>query len=271
MIDKLKYVYLLSFIKNSIFEIISVISSKNVVFVYQMGKVGSQSIRESLKTQGITAPHKHRLTYKTYKEYDIDFMKRPIYILWLRKLLAKVVSKKKNLKIITLVREPIQRNISEFFQHYNELNYKGIYKGDPQEVFLSEFPQDIPLNWFDDELKKVFGIDIYKYPFDREKGFTIISENNLDLLVIKLEELDNLEKQIGKFVGLKEFRLDTVNRASKKPYGEFYKYFKRNLKFTENYIEEMYNSKYMTHFYTQEEINAFKEKWKESIKDTQSV
>ena len=46
-------------------------------------------------------------------------------------------------------------------------------------------------------MKEVFGIDVFAYPFDAEKGYTLIKEGNIELLLMKMEKLSELENVIG--------------------------------------------------------------------------
>ena len=44
--------------------------------------------------------------------------------------------------------------------------------------------------WFNVELKEPLGLDIYQYEFDKMRGYQIIEKDNIELLLIKLEKLD---------------------------------------------------------------------------------
>jgi hypothetical protein len=51
------------------------------------------------------------------------------------------------------------------------------------------------LNWFDNEPKTVFGIDVFSSSFLLDKGHKIYNGNNSDMLLIKLEKLDECAKE----------------------------------------------------------------------------
>ena len=118
---------------------------KMPVFVYQMGKVGSSSVRNSLWSWGVDPVlHLHSFFplrnidldaimiengYKEGLREEIDEAKRvfknfsyQLKFEWLLRekidemLYKKIVKKKKKAKFITLVREPVSTNISMFFQ-----------------------------------------------------------------------------------------------------------------------------------------------------------
>ncbi|OEF99782.1 hypothetical protein BHF71_00985 [Vulcanibacillus modesticaldus] len=254
--------------------------SDDAIIIYQMGKVGSTSIEESIKNYSKNVIHIHSLysqnAYDHFKNYQsIKFyvsLKERIRYKIFAYLKRYILRRNKRIKIITLVREPISRNISMFFQdihipifeiakffdnRYEEnVNNEMIYK-----MYIDKFNHEYGVDWFDKELKRAFNIDIYDYNFDKEKGFSIIKKDNINLLVIKMEKLNELEKQIGDFLEIEDFKLKNVNISSKKWYADLYKDFKKKFSPSEEYIDTLYNSRYMKHFYSEEEINHFRNKW----------
>ena len=53
------------------------------------------------------------------------------------------------------------------------------------------------------------------------------------------------------------------NDSNDKKYSDAYLNFKKRVKFPNNYLNEMYESNYMRHFYTEKEIKSLKSKWRE--------
>ena len=64
------------------------------------------------------------------------------------------------------------------------------------DIFIKEYSHDVPLQWFDLELKKATGINVYNYPFPKHKGYMTIEENNIELLIMKLEIPDALKERV---------------------------------------------------------------------------
>ena len=247
------------------------LSDKAIVLVYQMGKVGSSSIQYSLEEVGIGAPHIHSL-YKNrgcelYKNFLLAKMYYPCY----KKLLFYLfytfqrlkLRRRKHLKIITLVREPISVNLSSFFHNLSypsyeieQQNVSGI-----EEAFFEKFNHDYALDWFDNEFLPTIGLDIFKYNFDKQAGYAVIKEKNVDCLIIKLEKLNRLEKVIANFVDDENFKLINHNFSADKWFQPVYNDFKVNVKFDADYVGKMYSSKFMQHFYSIEEIQKYKDKF----------
>jgi hypothetical protein len=123
-------------------------------------------------------------------------------------------------------------------------------------------------NWFDNEIKAVLGIDVYKHPFNREKGYSIIKQDNIEVLVLKLEKLNTLESVIGEFVGVSDFKLVNINEANSKPVKYLYKNVRESIKLPRKIFDFYYkDNPRMNHFYTKEEQAEFLKKWENNIAD----
>ena len=227
------------------------------VLIWNMGKVASTSIARSLWR------HIGR-----YNVLTTHFMNRDGYAR--SQLLYEVLIKNSNksLPIITLTREPISKNISSFFQNF-EINV-GVapqsYKGSAQELcdhFLHEFDKhEVTTNWFDDNIKRFIGLDVYQHPFDPEKGYSIIEHGRFSLLVLRSEESDSTKSDAVKtLLKLDTFSLENENIGANKPYSTLYSEFKKQLQLPQTYLDTMLDSKYTRHFYSPEEIGKIKDRW----------
>lgn len=255
--------------------------NKNLILIYQMGKVGSTSLESSLEKEEKSFFHIHAyfspMTYEMFKKfrtikYFYPLLKRCYFHMTGIIKLFLIKNNKNNVKIISIVREPISRNLSMFFQ---DIQYPAveltIIKDNRFEdntnlpalerLFYNKLNHTYGIDWFENEMKRSFGIDVYKYNFDKEKGFSIIKQGKVDLMLIKMEQMNNLEVEIGHFLNIKNFKLTTENTGEKKWYGSVYNKFRYNFKPKEDYINILYNTKFMRHFYTEDEIIQFKNKW----------
>ena len=117
--------------------------------------------------------------------------------------------------------------------------------------------------WFERELRQVYQINILDYPFDKEKGYAIIKKENVELLIYKMEKLDNLETVIGDFIGIDNFRIRNTNLASDRDYRYAYKQVLDTVQLPESYINLYYmDNVYMDHFYTKKEKDNFLRQWR---------
>ena len=222
------------------------------VFVYQSKKVGSVSIVRSLKNAGVYGVHVH----------DFQFSQADAF--FLRDMIRKTSG-----KVISIVREPVSRQIS-FLWHrwgkagddfFTENRYKSLEEIENQYFAIPNV--DDEFEWYLKEFKDILDINVYEYPFDKEKGYTIIENNGITLLLLKTEKLNDLEAVIGEFSGVENFRLSGRNMAEKKSYKFAYENYMENVKIPLKFWEHYYcDNEYMDHFYTEKEKEIFYQRWK---------
>jgi len=227
------------------------------VIIYQMGKVGSSSVADSLARQypGV-AIHTHAFSQKDSNPY-------------IRKLHQWAIRDRKPLRVISLTREPISRNVSAFFHNFErdtgvpfaEHNFS---LQDLKALFLSNYRHQIPLQWFDKNILSNFNIDVFKSPFP-PTGSCIYTQGNVELLVIKVELTDAAkEAALRDFLRLSHFKLENTNIAARKDYNATYAAFVQQVKFPEDYISMMLSSKYARCFYSPEDLAAARLRWAEN-------
>lgn len=258
---------------------------------YQMGKVGSSTVQASLEARNTGCPvyHVHflnpirvaELEDERRKHFGTDrhgYLKRS----WLYRFLYEEIQKRdRRWKLVTLVRDPIARNVSTFFENLvvrekpgsESYTVSSDYYGLEIEVavdnvhplielFMDRLAHDRPLRYFDDEVKTVFGIDVFASEFPRPDGYQIISGEQADLLVIRLDDLDRCAaRAFSEFLGMDNFELRRTNVGSDKTYATLYKAFKRSFRASADYADRMYGAKFSSHFYDEAEIRAFRNKW----------
>ncbi len=225
------------------------------LLVYQFGKVGSSSFEHSLDRAwpGLTV-HAHSMIPHDGETLELTGMRE------------FVVKKRKPLLVISLVREPIGRNISAFFENFDRelgkvADRPNLSVDHMIEVFLSKYPHDLPLTWFEDRMKPDCGIDVYQHPFP-SNGVQVIEQGRVRLLLMRMEVDDSIkESAIKDFLGLKEFQITRVNDSAQKAYSETYRLFRERFIPPDAYIEKMYESRYFKHFYAGQK-EQFVAKWK---------
>jgi hypothetical protein len=215
-------------------ETYRIYSNVDNVLIYQMGKVGSTSLENSLKN----SIHIHTLygnppCHVQYKQRRNGFKAVVGYIGDIVRRFA--IKKRSKIKIISLVREPYSRNVSMFFQDLSHWIYYFVGQGNYDnrvedknylyKVFLESFDHDYLNNWFDKELKRFTGIDIYLNEFDIEKGFSVYKKGKFEVLLVTAESLNDNEDAISKFINHK-VSIKSENRSNSKWYRELYQDFK---------------------------------------------
>ncbi len=264
--------------------------SQQPVVVYQMGKVGSTAIAASLRaaSSGLQVHHVHTLTQAgidareaIYQEIirhsHSTYFPRARHLMVSRYLKRQLDArrghparyKNQRWKVITLLRDPVARNISGFFQTIDSEipDFTQRYQREPALLeqamtrFVDQSAQDESLAWFDEEILPALGIDVYAEPFPWAQGYAIYSTELVDLLVLRLEDLPRVGSEaLDKFLKV-DVPIVKANEAATKDYAEAYRAFQEGLTLPEAYVQHQYASKLAQHFYSPAELEAFREKW----------
>jgi putative capsular polysaccharide synthesis protein/sulfotransferase famil protein len=245
------------------------------IIILTPGKVGSSSVYDTLKNK-IKNPvyHIHRFSQEGIENTINRFLNserksRPLHLIISKLLRKKLKNYNRDLFIITIVREPISRFISSFFQNTDLYKIENkdlqINTAKAQELLSENFDSNIcgvVEDWFEKEINNNFGIDVFSKEIDNNKKYGIMYHKNYHLLLLKMEDLNAVfPKAIQEFLSLDEpIFLQNSNVGEKKHYSKAYNEVKSNIKLPKKSIEQIVNSKYFQHFYKELELKVV-EKW----------
>ncbi|MEB3214130.1 MAG: putative capsular polysaccharide synthesis family protein [Leptolyngbyaceae bacterium] len=268
------------------------------VLIYQFGKVGSSTLRVSLRRSPLKRPvyQVHRLSEEGVNNYREKYETAPHSIHLadnlaisetLRKTLLETNEAMPKLSVITLTRDPVAAMLSTFFQALDNRRGHEFRNADgtPQtdriiSVIHRKFKEfDESTNrictWFDRELKTTFGIDVFEHPFDPEQGYQVIQTDQVDLLLLRLEDLNQVgEGVVSEFLGLPSpLKLKNRNQRDRQKIADLYSYVKANLDLPRPVCRKIYESRYATHFYSPAERKAFINTWavERRVKNEQQI
>ena len=252
------------------------------ILVYQMGKVGSKSIFESLASLDLNTriDHVHFLNHLDAVEEAIRQSwyaseAQLVHLEHCRRIRSRIDASPDDAlwHIITLIRDPVARSISSFFYNtainnpelLESCSHPETNMHELHQVFMETIDYGDSSHWFDNQVKPVFNIDVFQHPVPAEHGYHIYRRGNVRLLLIKLEHLTTCASAaIGDFLGLQEFSLSNRNRAADTPHARLYHRFKNTLRLPMHYLDQAYQTRLVQHFYSPEEIAQFKHKWTQS-------
>jgi hypothetical protein len=81
-------------------------------------------------------------------------------------------------------------------------------------------------------------------------------------MVIKLEHLGDIaQSALKEFLGVESFELVGANIGREKNTSELYGRFLDSIKLPQDYLDTMYNSRFVSHFYSRKEIDGFRARW----------
>lgn len=250
------------------------------ILVYQMGKVGSSAVYQSLLRANSERPvfqvHflsdtglKHSAAYFTQSRQP-----RPPH--WrLGAALNKRLKRLGDIRpfTISLVRDPVARQVSDVFENVSAY-FPGRPGGaQPGSEEISEFLQDYfagdiavadyPQKWFATEIGEFFDLDVFEQPFDRSAGCQLIAGERTDLLLMTMESLaDVFQPAMREYLDM-DVPLVPANVGATKAYAELYQRVRDTFSLPKPVLEEIYSRKSTRHFYSAQQVDKFIARWSE--------
>ncbi|MFD0987443.1 putative capsular polysaccharide synthesis family protein [Methyloligella solikamskensis] len=258
------------------------LDSDTRVAVYTMGKVASTSVSSSILAHGIPCADVHRLEPTRIVERLTPIVLRKRQPRTLAGHVAALFSKldgsvrlpkhlteafevlqqiraRKRFKIISLIREPVSRNISAVFQ-----NMSPRLAGDEDAILeaLRKYHVSTPDRWFTRDFNPVTGIDVFAEEHDRSADHFRFSKGQFDVVIIKTSATDERKSEIiSDFLGT-PIALHRANEAKNKWYRETYeRLVAAPNQIRDAYIEECFQLKYFRAFFSDEERQAVADKF----------
>lgn len=254
-------------------------NSGQLVLVHSPGKVGSSAIYQSLvdsalsnnavifQTHTIRSPSDPR----TIAERHGLSPRRTDYTSeYLHKLVADGSLFGWEVKLISAVRDPIQRLISDFFQNLDRYTPDKKYPRDGQysvEEYLEFFLGGVDLfrhsDWYEEQFRDLFGLDLYGTPFDKNTGFQIVKSPRMTAGVVRYDLMNEAAPRLFEIMFNHRLNLSRANDSSDKVYADAYRAFKKDLKFDEATLNRIYSLEHVQHFFSEGERLAAIEKWRQ--------
>lgn len=250
------------------------------ILIYQMGKVGSTSVAESLRRLQLP----NQVINIHFLSVDLGLHKRlhrksglfPFpYHLYMGTALRRQLLANPGfpVRIISLVRDPIAFKVSNLFQ--NPSFTKALIRDesgaiDPHKAtrFIERglvVPNAFSYmnDWFDREIKSVFGIDVLLNPFPAGLGYGSFSNGMARALVLQLESLNTVgAAAIATFLGLSSpVPIVRSNERLKSAESQIYNQVLNSLRIKSSVCEAIYSTPFPRHFYSPSALAGFAARW----------
>lgn len=254
------------------------IRGKPVIAVYQPGRVGSTSVtvairsanvgltfhahslspdlRMELVPKGVTTTPKQEETISKYEH--------------VARCLRWYLHRKGPMRIIVLLRDPIDHALSHFFYNFISLAGRSLAErpwtySDLLRLYWVKNAftgYTIFEYWFEKELQRYTGLDVFAQPFDRERGWQVYNLDNLLVLVMKIElDVPTKNSVLSSFLDHKNLQISSINRGEDQKYASAYHLFREKFSLKQERLDRIYTGRYASHFYTENEITGFIQKW----------
>ena len=248
---------LFDYIKSYFLSLIKKKEKDYIIAIYTLGKSGSSSILSILQRKfsifNVFQLHFINCDYIRQNHSD-NFATRNI------DKADSFLNKhsKKKIKYISLVREPVSREISSFYQN-RQLFFKDVLPNDFMAInnLIESRGYDLALNWFDYELMKHLNFDVYSQPFDKTKGYSIYKlDTKTELMILRTDCINKTGAiALNEYLNTDIKQIKSVNVGSNKSNSMYQKQMKSQFILSDENFKKIKNSKFMNHFFKVEEIN----------------
>jgi hypothetical protein len=254
------------------------IQRQPVVAVYQPGRVGSSAVTAAIRIAGAGLTfHVHSLAPDLRRDLEQQRVTiTPALAEYIHqndkvaRCLRWVLGRHAPIKIVVLLRDPVGQSVSHFFYNFTFITGHSLDEKawTLRELWLLYWIKNafsgytLCENWFDREMHRYTGFDIFAHTFDSERGWQVYQHNRLSVLVMKIE-LDDADKNIvlNTFLGIKNLQLQVKNTSEEQSYSSLYRAFRKDFSLQPERLDTIYAGRYARHFYTLQEIEGFKQKW----------
>jgi hypothetical protein len=237
------------------------IKNKNTfVFIYTPPKVGSTSLVTSLRisyARGLNVVHIHDETMLSV----ITGIKNNDNIT-INELIHYNASIGKNVYVIDVYRNPIERKISEYFElltsyHFNTsdnniVNYK-------LELLIKRFNSLFPFLGSNDYFFDKYDIDVPEY-FDFTNKYLLVEKNNVKYIKLRLCDSNEWSNILSKLLNI-EIVLVKDYQTENKVIGDVYKKFNEFYKVPDNFFENIKQCKHFNFYNSYDEKTNYINKW----------
>ncbi|GEM_PF-1879469 len=234
--------------------------------LFTMGKVASSSLTMAFRNADIPSHHIHNLNPQTLQkiaEPDTKAGHAPVkHVSQSLSHRREYIDHPERFLFISLVRDPVARNISAFFQNLHLAEKETGVENDIEvlfERFLKTYPHRLPLRWFDHQFQKYLNVDIYKHAFNKTKKFRYLPQKNTLLMRIDCPRAD--KEQLLSDIFNTPIAVPDANVGDQKDYSERYIAFKNHARFEDAFLARIYNSPFCRHFWTNQERREMRKRW----------
>lgn len=232
------------------------------VLIHTMGKVGSMALADAVHRadiDGVEVFHTHRLidhnNPTVIAEREGLAPRRTWFVS--SALVRCLDDRSKPCVVLSVVRDPLERNISGFFQTIERYlpDRRPINPSSPPEVdqllelFIDKWPHFAITDWLDREIAAHFDVDPYERPFDPELGFSMHEACGRVVGIARHDRFPHAAKgMLRAALDVDEISLTRRNATGDKHVAGLVDEFKQRLSLPANIVEALYDSRYARHF-----------------------
>lgn len=235
------------------------------VAVYTMGKVGSSSVTAALEQAGCQTLQVHVLAGGT-KQLRRRLDRRPnVRHLQSSVRVSELIDQNQPFKIVSLVRDPVSRNVSAFFQNFHRLVGGNIENLDVKEVrrlICEHVLPDEPQQWLDAELIKFAGVDLPRHRL--YEGPQVAAEARWPTLLLRSDYNDEVKSDsMCDFLESSNVMVKRSSNVTAEKMGASLNAEIKQLGMPRNYVDECLAQPFVSSTWSPDEIEKLRERWYE--------
>lgn len=232
-------------------------NKKNILFIYTPPKVGSTSLVTSFrifisKMYHIVHIHDEEMLKILGHIQGITINEIILY----NKMIGK------NVYVIDIFRSPVERKISAYFEkigayHFNNtdenINQYNISK------IINRFNKIYPHIGNGDHFMEKYDISVPE-KFDFVNKYLLVEEKGIKYIKLRLKDSSLWGNILSSIFGL-DIKVIRDYESENKPIADTYTKFKKNYKIPNNFLQELYDCKYLNYYYSIEEKMEYLNTW----------
>lgn len=221
--------------------------------VFNMGRVGSQSVVQALLAAGATN------VIHTHSEYEfrINYLGAVTtfsQLIQIKHLSAKVPSP----RFISGVRDPMSWALSAVGRSAR-VGDQALPSDSQSLLSRVRLVLGSALNWFAHNY--FIGLNVFEHQFDQELGWAFVDHGRSRLLLYRLDRLPQLGPALKEFTGVAELHLPRVDVSSGSDEQRRLEGWLRDAAIPEELLREVYDSDFARHFFTPAERTDQLDRW----------
>ena len=237
--------------------------NNNIIFVYTPPKVASTSLVSSLR---LSASHKFNIIHIHDEKMLGSLINMTIEGITIHDIIHYNKELGKNVYVIDVFRNPVERKISEYFEQLSALHFNNtddhLKKYSLQRI-INRFNNIYPYIANEDYFMEKYNIKIPEQ-FDFEKKYLLIEENGIKYIKLRMNDIDSWSKILTNIFKT-EIMIVRDYETRNKTIGDVYKKFKNNYRLPYSYFLLLNDSPLLKYYYSEEEKNNYLTRWIEKI------
>ena len=233
----------------------------NFIFIYTPPKVGSTTLVTSLR---VSLGNSYNIVH-IHDDVMLNVL-TGINSVSINDLINYISSRGKNVYVIDVYREPIERKMSEFFEKISCYHFNN------SEANINNYNINRVINRFNKLFPHLANKEHYfdKYnienpvAFNFEKKYTLQVINKIKYVKLRLIDSSEWGKMLSEILK-NDIVLINDYKTEQKGFAQSYAKFKDEYMLPVNYLELIKSCKYFNYYFSEEERNNYLKKWENKL------